>query len=155
VTFVERDPRAVKLIETNLERCGLASTRRRRGDRWDKPLSAAWMDPGAIAPPAPVPASAPNRYAIIRAGFADARKRLAGASFDIVFLDPPYGADELQGALAAAAPFVAADSLLIIEHAKRDRAPEAVEGLVRTRELVSGDSALSFYARAPTSSRAG
>ena len=35
--------------------------------------------------------------------------------------------------------------LLIVEHAKRDAAPEQVERLVRAREMVQGDSALAFY----------
>ena len=35
--------------------------------------------------------------------------------------------------------------MLVVEHAKRDAAPEQIEGLVRARELVQGDSALAFY----------
>lgn len=111
VTFVERDARAVRLIEANLRRCAVA-----------------------------------DRYAIIRAGFEDAPPRLGGGRFDIVFLDPPYGVDELAAALGAAAPLVAAGGVLVIEHAKRDEAPARAEPLVKTRDLVSGDSALAFYA---------
>lgn len=85
-----------------------------------------------------------NRYAIIRAGFAVAAERLAGP-FDIVFLDPPYGTAVLIDALAAGARLVAGPTLLVIEHATRDAAPEKTETLVRTRELTQGDSALAFY----------
>ena len=60
VTFVEKDARAVRLIEGNLQRCGVE-----------------------------------DRYAIIRAGLADTVKRLGAERFDIIFLDPPYGADTL------------------------------------------------------------
>lgn len=148
VTFVERDPRAVKLIEANLERCGVGPARRRRADSWEKRGRDAWAAPAAAAPPPPAPAAGENRYAIIRAGFADAGKRLAGTAFDIVFLDPPYGAEALTAALAAAAPLVGGGTLLVIEHARRDAAPEAAGGLARTRELLSGDSALTFYTRA-------
>jgi 16S rRNA (guanine966-N2)-methyltransferase len=88
-----------------------------------------------------------DRYAIIRAGFAGAAARLAGP-FEILFLDPPYGAGELGDALEAAAPLVSSSALLIVEHAKRDRAPERTAGLTRTRELVQGDSALSFFTAA-------
>ena len=109
VTFVERDPRAARLVEENLARCGVK-----------------------------------DRYAIIRAGFAAASPRLHGP-FEILFLDPPYGAGELIESLEIAAPFVAEGSLLVVEHAKRDTAPEQVGGLVRVRELVQGDSALAFY----------
>jgi 16S rRNA (guanine(966)-N(2))-methyltransferase RsmD len=87
-----------------------------------------------------------DRYAIIRAGFAGAVPRLV-EPLDILFLDPPYGADELFEGLRTAAPLVKGDGLLIIEHAKRDRAPEAAAGLVRTRELAQGDSTLSFFQR--------
>jgi 16S rRNA (guanine(966)-N(2))-methyltransferase RsmD len=109
VTFIERDPRAARLIEQNLSRCGVE-----------------------------------DRYAIIRAGFTTAAAGLA-ETLDIVFLDPPYGADEMVGSLTAAAHLLATDGVMIVEHARRDAAPEQIEGLVRTRELVQGDSALAFY----------
>ena len=85
-----------------------------------------------------------DRYAIIRAGFAAAALRAQGP-FEILFLDPPYGAEPLMRALEAAAPLVTAGAVLIIEHAKRDTAPETLAGLARTRELVQGDSILSFF----------
>ncbi len=110
VTFVERDARAVRLIEANLRRCAVG-----------------------------------DRYAIIRAGVGDVPSRLGGNSFEIVFLDPPYGAAELVAALEAAAPLVARSGVLVIEHARRDEAPPRAGDLVKTRDLASGDSALSFY----------
>ena len=85
-----------------------------------------------------------NRYAIIRAGFADAVRQLAGP-FQIIFLDPPYGAPQLAAALEAAAPLVTGDTLLVVEHATRDRAPETTGTLRLTRGLEQGDSALAFY----------
>ena len=112
VTFVERDPRAVALIETNLRHCGVS-----------------------------------DRYAIIRARFAGTERPPDSARFDLVFLDPPYGPRELNAALEAAGPLVADGSLLVVEHAKRDPAPESSGPLVRTREIVSGDSALTFYVK--------
>lgn len=83
-----------------------------------------------------------DRYAIIRAGFT----RL-DEPFDVLFLDPPYGGAELAQALDSAAPLVTGEALLIVEHGRRDAAPGAVAGLQRTRELVQGDSVLSFYRR--------
>ena len=91
-----------------------------------------------------------DRYAIIRAGFG-ASDRIRGGPFDVVFLDPPYGAEELSDALAGAEPLVASGTLLIIEHAKRDAAPGDAGALVRVREIASGDSALAFYERRPSS----
>jgi 16S rRNA (guanine(966)-N(2))-methyltransferase RsmD len=113
VTFVERDPRAVALIESNLKRCGVA-----------------------------------DRYAIIRARFAGTERPPAADRFDLIFLDPPYGERELNAALEAAGPLVAEGALLILEHAKRDAAPESPGLLRRMREIVSGDSALAFYVKA-------
>jgi 16S rRNA (guanine966-N2)-methyltransferase len=109
VTFVERDPRAVRLIESNLQRCAVT-----------------------------------DRYAIIRASFTDASARLAGALFDIVFVDPPYGVRDMTAALAAGAGLVAAGGLLVLEHATRDAAADA-PGLTKTRDIASGDSTLSLY----------
>jgi 16S rRNA (guanine(966)-N(2))-methyltransferase RsmD len=88
-----------------------------------------------------------DRYAIIRARFADAQ--LDGA-FDIVFLDPPYGATALADALERAAALATDGTLVLIEHARRDQAPAAAGTLVLTRDLGSGDSALAFYRTART-----
>jgi 16S rRNA (guanine966-N2)-methyltransferase len=120
VTFVERDPRAVRLIEKNLDGVGLTA----------------------------------DRHAIIRADLAGAIRRLAGRGdvrFDIIFLDPPYGAGEVSSALDAVASLVGAETLLVIEHAKRDGAPAHTATLARARILTSGDSALTFYRVAETS----
>jgi 16S rRNA (guanine(966)-N(2))-methyltransferase RsmD len=86
-----------------------------------------------------------DRYAIIRVEFARARQRLADANFDVIFLDPPYGADELAEGLKTAAQLASNHTLVIAEHAKRDRAPETAGPLTLTRSLVSGDSGLAFY----------
>jgi 16S rRNA (guanine(966)-N(2))-methyltransferase RsmD len=110
VTFVESDPRAVTLVERNLQRCAVG-----------------------------------DRYAIIRARFADAARRSPAGSFDLVFLDPPYESDAIAGTLEAAAPLVAAGGLLILEHARRDAAPDRIASLTKTRDIMSGDSALSVY----------
>jgi 16S rRNA (guanine966-N2)-methyltransferase len=112
VTFVEQDPRALRLIERNLERCGVE-----------------------------------KRYAIIRARFADVPARLDGRTFDIVFVDPPYGPAEMSAALDAGAPCVAEGGVLVLEHAKRDPAPDVAGPLVRTRQIPSGDSALTLFRR--------
>lgn len=87
-----------------------------------------------------------DHHAIIRPGFEGASPR-GGDPFQVLFLDPPYGADELSRALEAVGPLVTGGALVVIEHARRDRAPEHTAGLTRTRELLSGDSALSFFAK--------
>jgi 16S rRNA (guanine(966)-N(2))-methyltransferase RsmD len=86
-----------------------------------------------------------DRYAIIRAAFAGNDGPRAEGPFDIVFLDPPYGAADLRSALEAGQGLVTPGTLLIIEHAKRDSAPAECGPLLRAREVASGASALSFY----------
>ena len=88
-----------------------------------------------------------DRYAIIRARFAGTERPPGAGAFDVIFLDPPYGAAGLAAALDAAEPLVGEGTLLIVEHAKRDAAPESKGPLIRLRLLTSGDSALAFYSR--------
>jgi 16S rRNA (guanine966-N2)-methyltransferase len=71
--------------------------------------------------------------------------------FDLIFLDPPYETNP-SGALAIVEPVLARDGLIVIEHARRRSGPEEIAGLTRVREVVSGDSALGFYARAQSAS---
>jgi 16S rRNA (guanine(966)-N(2))-methyltransferase RsmD len=84
-------------------------------------------------------------YAIIRVDFARAVAQLQGETFEVVFLDPPYGAAPMIQALESAARLVATGTRVIIEHAKRDTPPPQVGRLVLTRQLKSGDSGLAFY----------
>lgn len=86
-----------------------------------------------------------DRYAIIRVGFADAARQLSGRRFDVVFLDPPYGEPGMATALEAGGRLLAETGMLVLEHARRDRAPAIAGVLTKTRDLASGDSALAFY----------
>ena len=87
-------------------------------------------------------------YAIVRADLGSEIHRIRpAANFDLIFLDPPYDTDTVVLARAVR-DWLAADGLLIVEYARRAGAQgAAVEGLQRTREVTSGDSALGFYAR--------
>jgi 16S rRNA (guanine966-N2)-methyltransferase len=112
VTFVERDRRAVTLIERNL----------------------AMIDAGGA-----------HGRAIIRACFADAAARLAGAAFDLIIVDPPYAHDAAASALATAGALAAASTRVVVEHARRYAAPAEAGPLRLRRTVTAGDSALSFY----------
>jgi len=112
VTFVERDARAVRLIDANL----------------------AMIDPDGT-----------GRRAIIRACFADAAARLAGAPFDLIIVDPPYAHDAAEAALAAAGTLAGPSTRVVVEHAKRYPAPAGAASLRLRRTVTAGDSALSFY----------
>ena len=69
---------------------------------------------------------------------------------DIVFLDPPYGeAEEYEETLKFLARHHAAvladGAVVVAEHARKQPLEERYSVLERTRELVQGDAALSFY----------
>jgi len=68
--------------------------------------------------------------------------------FDVVILDPPYDAPDLTDVLAAAAVHLAPGGVLVLERATR-REPPASAALVRTRDVKSGDSTLTFYTMGP------
>lgn len=111
VTFIERDPRAVALIEANLAGCGVT-----------------------------------DGYTIRRGDVVAALSQMNDAC-DLVVLDPPYDA-AVESVLNAAARVVAPDGLLVLERATR-RQPVAPPALERVRDVVSGDSTLSFFRVTP------
>ena len=115
VTFVDADSRAVKLIAQNLAQCGVS-----------------------------------DRYAIIRARLSPQETlalagRIAPASIDIAVLDPPYDEPDVAAALASIERWLAPGGILVLEHARRREPPERAGGLIRTRTITSGDSALAFF----------
>jgi 16S rRNA (guanine966-N2)-methyltransferase len=67
-------------------------------------------------------------------------------AFDLALLDPPYDSKDLDAVVGCAAMLLGAGGRLVLEHGRRRTSPEAVPGARRTRVLVAGDSALSFYA---------
>jgi 16S rRNA (guanine(966)-N(2))-methyltransferase RsmD len=79
---------------------------------------------------------------VIRGDFLQSR---GDANCDLVFLDPPYDDGDLPAVLRVAATHLAPGGLMVLEHRRGRESPADVGGLVRTRVLPSGDSALSFY----------
>jgi len=116
VTFVERVPTALKVMRGNLEKLGV-----REGFRIEASNVAAYL-----------------RRAGVERGF------------DVVFLDPPYdAADEYGMALGllggAAMVLLAEGAVVIAEHRRKETLNEEYGSLQRTRLLLQGDAALSFY----------
>ena len=116
VTFVERVPTALKVMRGNLEKLGV-----REGFRIETSNVAAYL-----------------RRAGVEQGF------------DVVFLDPPYdAADEYGMALGllggAAMGLLAEGAVVIAEHRRKETLNEEYGSLQRTRLLLQGDAALSFY----------
>ena len=93
-------------------------------------------------------------YTILRAGALRAFESFGKGAFDIIVLDPPYAASdaEVAGVLAAAGEILTADGLAVLERARRRPAPDAAGRLGRSRDVVSGHSALTFYLCRPSPS---
>lgn len=120
--FIECAPPALAALRENLRRLDLAGRA------------------GVIVRPAP---------AGLRPCAAD-RGRAPRAA-DFLYLDPPYAEEELYAAVleSLASPDSAAlapGAWVIVEHARRTRAPES-HGWRSFRRLDQGDSALTFYWR--------
>jgi 16S rRNA (guanine966-N2)-methyltransferase len=82
-------------------------------------------------------------------------KPSTGKAFDLIFLDPPYdAADEYAATLrslgTAQAWLLAAGSLVIAEHRRKEKLEEKYGTLDLTRLLEQGDAALSFYLANPS-----
>ena len=87
-------------------------------------------------------------YNIVRAGARRAFQSFdSDAWFDIILLDPPYAAteEELTGVLAAAGEHVTENGVVVLERGRRRPPPDMTGRLERSRDVVSGDSALTFY----------
>jgi len=87
---------------------------------------------------------------VVSASVASYLARASGP-WDIVFLDPPYDAENeyastLQALGGVAADRLAADAAVIAEHRRKQRLEDRYGRLARTRLLEQGDAALSFYA---------
>jgi 16S rRNA (guanine(966)-N(2))-methyltransferase RsmD len=117
--FVDGDRRAQALIAANLAHCGVGT--------------------GYTI----VRSGAPRAFDVLRAD--------GQPPFDIVLLDPPYDEqpEAVHAVMGAVANLLAAAGVLVLEHPRRRAAPELAGVLVRSREVTSGDSALTFYASCP------
>jgi 16S rRNA (guanine(966)-N(2))-methyltransferase RsmD len=70
----------------------------------------------------------------------------AADAFDLILLDPPYDIDNVGFILDAAARHLSGNGLIALERATRREPPES-DALRRIRDVKSGDSTLTFYAR--------
>lgn len=70
-----------------------------------------------------------------------------GTKFDLIFADPPYAARVVEGVLeqVARAGVLAPGGTVIVEHDKREPAPESHEGFSRVDERRFGDTVVSFF----------
>jgi 16S rRNA (guanine(966)-N(2))-methyltransferase RsmD len=92
---------------------------------------------------------------LARAGFSSSAKvlrgRLPGAlqslegQFNVIFMDPPYNADNAEEVLFALGPWLTPDGIVVYEHGSRYNPPERGAGLRRIERRLYGDSALAQY----------
>ncbi len=124
VTFVEREPAALKVLRSNLEQLGIA-----RGFAIRAESVAAFLRTATKAGPKPT-------------------------CYEVVFLDPPYDAEReyaaTLGVLGEELGILAPGALVIAEHRRKQTLEQQYGLLNRTRLLDQGDAALSFYEAAST-----
>jgi len=133
ITFIERDPKALRALEANIEACGIADACAIiRGDFMA--VRPAAGDAGSVTK--------------IAAGNAGSVTRNELPRFDLVLLDPPYRVDNIDAVVERGAAWLNPSGHLVLEHSRRRTTPERVTGAFRYRVLTAGDSALSFYAPA-------
>jgi 16S rRNA (guanine966-N2)-methyltransferase len=129
VTFIERDPRARRLIAQNAERCGVTD--------------GYIIVGGGFAGGAGLVGAGLVEAGRARHERGEAARRAPLGPFDLIFLDPPYADPIIDAALRAAVTWLSPSGLLIVEHAARNPIVEP-SGMRLTRDLRSGDSALAF-----------
>jgi 16S rRNA (guanine966-N2)-methyltransferase len=129
VTFVERDRRAIRLLQENIRRCGAedacAIVERDFFHAFPPPRTP---EPQNLGTPEPQNPRTPNT-----------------TFFNLVFLDPPYDEKDLELVMRAAVSVTAPGGWIVLEHSRRRASPESIAPVRRTRLLTAGDSALSFY----------
>lgn len=81
---------------------------------------------------------------VVRGRLPSALRSLEGA-FDIIFSDPPYGADEAEATLLEATALSAPGGTVVYEHASRYNPPDRLASHIRVDRRDYGDSSLSFF----------
>ncbi|MFB2581437.1 16S rRNA (guanine(966)-N(2))-methyltransferase RsmD [Herbiconiux sp. P15] len=127
VTLVEKHPAAAKVIRQNLATVLGAAAR------------------GAGAPRAQVAVQTVQ-------AFLRATPVVAGAGFDVVFIDPPYELTEaeLVEDLAALAPLLDPEAAVLVERSSRTPEPTWPPALTLDRTRSYGDTALWWASPTPT-----
>jgi 16S rRNA (guanine966-N2)-methyltransferase len=116
VTFIERDPRACRLIEENARRCGVAG--------------GYTILRGGVVETARREALGPFDLVFLDPPYVDSSEK---------------GPDKyVRDAMTAAMQWLAPEGRLVVEHATREPL-EAVAGARLVRTLRSGDTTLSFF----------
>ena len=79
----------------------------------------------------------------VETGDVETALRTSVATFDVIWLDPPYDTASVD-ALEAAANVLAPGGIVVLERATRHE-PDVPDSLTRIRDVKSGDSTLTFF----------
>ena len=158
VIFVENHAAAVKLIRENLKSLGISAFVREQRDSpqrlraHDVLMAYGTAKAVPLHNPRPYEQNVSGATEILAMDAIRGLKQFAlrGGRANFVFMDPPYArAEEYKRVLefVDGAQLLVAEGIVIAEHAKKIELPERMHSIERTRVLVQGDSALSFYHR--------
>ncbi len=70
-----------------------------------------------------------------------------GSLFDIIFLDPPYGAGLVDATLASAGPLLAPGGIIVAEGPKGADIDGGGSGLIMIKEKVYGDTVVFYFGK--------
>jgi 16S rRNA (guanine966-N2)-methyltransferase len=91
-----------------------------------------------------------GRSAIVPGDAVTFTGRSVASPWDVVFVDPPYASDLAVRAVGAIpAANLSENTVIVIEHDRRNSPPETIGSLVQTDQRRYGDTLVSFY-RVPT-----
>ncbi len=90
-----------------------------------------------------------DRTEVILAPVRKALSRLgeAGAVFDLIFMDPPYGEGLVEETLPRLGEAAHSHALVIGEHHAKDELAPPPKGWVKTEERRYGDTRISFFVK--------
>jgi 16S rRNA (guanine966-N2)-methyltransferase len=90
-----------------------------------------------------------DRTKVIQGSAQQAIRRLtaAGETFNLIFMDPPYGKGLVEQTLPQLESVADSTTLLVVEHHVKDVIPAQSGEWLRTQERRYGDTSVSFFVR--------
>ena len=90
-----------------------------------------------------------NESTVLNLDFKSAIKSLAlkKEKFDVIFMDPPYYKNMFSDALSAVDDnnLLKEDGIIVVEHDTKDKFPENMGRLYKSRDKKFGNTTITFY----------